>query len=95
MTPRQIEQCALQLEAFHGRLGPLFADKRQRPWYRRWIHGLLPDGVKKNAAELALALPGGEVQAMQQFLTDSTWRWEPRWAGGKGRSGPGLHCGVC
>jgi len=77
MTPRQIEQCAQQLEAFHERLGPLFADKRQRPWYRRWIHGLLLDGVKKNAAELARAVPGGEVQAMQQFLTDSTWPWEP------------------
>lgn len=77
MTPRQIEKCAEQLEAFHERLGPLFADKRQRPWYRRWIHGLLLDGVRKNAAELARVVPGGEVQAMQQFLTDSTWPWEP------------------
>ena len=31
MTPRQIEKCAQQLEAFHDRLTPLFADKRQRP----------------------------------------------------------------
>lgn len=77
MKPRQIEQCARQLEAFHERLAPLFPDKRQRPWYRRWIHGLVLDGVRKNAAELARAVPGGEVQAMQQFLTDSTWPWEP------------------
>ena len=77
MTPRQIEKCAQQLEAFHERLTPLFADKRQRPWYRRWIHGLMLDGVRKNAAELARVVPGGEVQAMQQFLTDSTWPWEP------------------
>ena len=77
MTPQQIEQCAGQLGAFHERLAPLFPDKRQRPWYRRWIHGLLLDGVRKNAAELARAVPGAEVQAMQQFLTDSTWRWGP------------------
>jgi SRSO17 transposase len=77
MTPQQIEQCARQLEAFHERVAPLFPDKRQRPWYRRWIHGLLLDGARKNAAELARAVPGGEVQAMQQFLTDSTWPWEP------------------
>ena len=77
MTPRQIEQCAEQLEAFHERLSALFSDKRQRPWYRRWIHGLLLDGVRKNAAELARAVPGAEVQAMQQFLSDSTWSREP------------------
>jgi len=77
MTPKQIEQCARELEAFHERLGPLFPDRRQRPWYRRWVHGLLLDGVRKNAAELARVVPGGEVQAMQQFLTDSTWPWQP------------------
>ena len=75
MTPRQIEKCAQQLEAFHERLTPLFADKRQRPWYRRWIHGLMREGGGRHAAELARVGRGGRGQAMQQFLTDSTWPW--------------------
>jgi len=77
MTPRQIERCADELKAFHDRMAPQFRDKRQAPWCRKWVHGLLLDGIRKNAAELARAVPGGDVQAMQQFLTDSTWQCEP------------------
>ena len=73
MTPRQIEKCAGELRAFCGRLAPHFRDRRQAPWCQKWIHGLLLDGVRKNAAQLARAVPGGDVQSMQQFLSDSTW----------------------
>jgi SRSO17 transposase len=75
MTPREIERWAEELRRFHKRLAPLFRDKRQRQWCEKWIHGLLLDGVRKNAAEVARAVRGGEVQAMQQFLTDSSWDW--------------------
>jgi len=77
MKPRQIEKWAEELKAFHDRLASEFRDKRQAPWCQKWIHGLLLDGVRKNAAQLAHAVQGGEVQAMQQFLTDSTWQCEP------------------
>ena len=77
MTPRQVQKCAERLKAFHDRLAPCFRDKRQAPWCQKWVHGLLLDGISKNAAELARAVPGGDVQAMQQFLTDSSWQCEP------------------
>jgi SRSO17 transposase len=73
MRPRQIEECAVQLKALHDRLAPLFRDRRQPVWCQRWVDGLLLDGVRKNATGVAQAVPCGNVQAMQQFLTDSTW----------------------
>ena len=76
MTPRQIEKCADELKAFHDRLAPHLRDKRQAPWCQKWINGLLLDGIRKNAAALARAVPGGNVQAMQQFLSDSSWHCE-------------------
>jgi SRSO17 transposase len=77
MEPRQLQQCAEQLVEFHGRFAPLFRDKRQAHWAGRWLHGLLLDGVRKNAAKLARVVPGGDVQAMQQFISDSPWRGRP------------------
>ena len=77
MKPEQIEQCADQLVEFHKRLAPLFYEKRQAHWCSQWLHGLLLDGVRKNAAGLARAVPDANVQAMQQFLTDSTWEAAP------------------
>lgn len=73
MKPEQIQQCAEQLVQFHKRFAPLFYEKRQAHWCYKWLHGLLLDGVRKNAAKLARGIPGGEVQSMQQFITDSPW----------------------
>lgn len=73
MRPEQIQQCAEQLVEFHGRLAPLFYEKRQAHWAYKWLHGLVLDGVRKNAAKLARAVPGANVQSMQQFISDSPW----------------------
>jgi len=73
MKPEQIRECADQLVEFHKRLAPLFYEKRQAHWCYKWLHGFLLDGVRKNAAKLARAVPGANVQAMQQFITDSPW----------------------
>ena len=73
MKPEQIKQCTRQLVEFHGRFAPLFYEKRQAHWAYKWLHGLLLDGVRKNAAKLARVVPGGNVQSMQQFVTDSPW----------------------
>jgi len=73
MKPEQIRQCADQLVEFHKRLAPVFYEKRQAHWCYKWLHGLLLDGVRKNAAKLARAVPGANVQAMQQFISDSPW----------------------
>ena len=73
MKPEQIKQCTRQLVEFHGRFAPLFYEKRQAHWAYKWLHGLLLDGVRKNAAKLARVVPGGNVQSMQQFMSDSPW----------------------
>jgi len=73
MKPEQIEQCTEQLLEFHRRFAPLFYEKRQAHWCYKWLHGLLLDGVRKCAAKLARAVPGANVQSMQQFISDSPW----------------------
>jgi len=73
MNPQHLQQCAEQLVEFHSRLAPLFYEKRQAHWCYKWLHGLLLDGVRKNAAKLARAVPGANVQSMQQFVSDSPW----------------------
>lgn len=73
MKPEQIEQCAQQLVEFHRRFAPLFYEKRQAHWAYKWLYGLLLEGVRKNAATVARAVPGGDVQSMQQFISDSPW----------------------
>jgi len=76
MKPEQVEQCAEQLMQFHSRFASLLYEKRQAHWAHKWLHGLLLEGVRKNAAGVARAVPGGNVQSMQQFMSDSPW--EPR-----------------
>ena len=73
MKPEQVRRYADQLVEFHKRFAPLFYEKRQAHWAGKCLHGLLLDGVRKNAAGLARAVPGGNVQSMQQFLSDSPW----------------------
>ena len=77
MKPEQVRQYADELVEFHKRFARLFYEKRQAHWAGRCLHGLLLDGVRKNAAGLACAVPGGNVQSMQQFLSDSPWDPDP------------------
>lgn len=54
-------------------LHPALNRSQQRHWGSLFIRGFLLDGERKSAGALAERLPDGNEQAMQQFLTDSTW----------------------
>ena len=77
MKPEQIEDCAQQLVEFHGRFAPLFYEKRQAHWGAKLLHGLLLDGVRKNAAKIARAVPEAKVKALQHFISQSSWDNRP------------------
>jgi hypothetical protein len=38
-----------------------------------------PDGERKSVEPMAKRLPDGNEQAMQQFVGQSPWEWEPVW----------------
>jgi SRSO17 transposase len=42
-----------------------------------YVQGLLLDGERKSIEPLAGRVPGADVQALQQFVGQSPWAWEP------------------
>jgi len=73
-----------QLRAERSRLARFLAQtltglgrsERQR-WGEVYVRGLLSSVERKTAARLAQRLPDGDEQALQQFVGQSPWAWEP------------------
>jgi len=61
------------LTAYHALFAPLFARTEQRRGAWCYRQGQLRDLERKTIEPLALALPDGDVQALQQFISESTW----------------------
>jgi len=73
LAPRDVAALAGELTAYHALFAPLFARTEQRRGALRYLQGHLLDLERKTIEPLALALPGGDVQALQQFIGQSTW----------------------
>lgn len=73
LAPRDVEALAVALVAYHARFAPLFARAEQRHWARKYLEGQLLELERKSIEPMALALDGGEVQAMQQFISVGAW----------------------
>ena len=43
------------------------------------MRGLLLDGERKSVEPMSKRLPDGNEQAMQQFVGQSPWEWQPVW----------------
>src|SRR3712207_9530669 len=68
LIPADVEALADELVAYHAEFAPLFRRAEQRHWALAYLHGQLLHLERKSIEPMALALPGGEVQAMQQFI---------------------------
>jgi SRSO17 transposase len=44
-----------------------------------YVRSLLLDGERKSIEPSANRLPEGNVQAMQEFIGQSPWEWNPVW----------------
>lgn len=71
--PGERERLAQFLEEMVAGLGRT----ERRRWGAVYVRGLLGTGERKTAARMAAQLPDGEVQALQQFVGQSPWAWEP------------------
>jgi len=49
----------------------------RRQWGDVYVRGLLAASGRKATASMATRVSDGNVQAMQQFIGQSPWRWEP------------------
>ncbi len=73
LAPRDVAALADELTAYHALFAPLFARSEQRRGALCYLQGQLLDLERKTIEPLALALPDGDVQALQQFISQSTW----------------------
>ena len=79
MTESEIEKCRKRLEQFLTDLLEPLGRCERRHWGSVYVRGLLLDGERKSIEPMAARLPEGNVQAMQQLIGQSPWRWAPVW----------------
>jgi len=77
MTTRELEACRKRLETFAGEMLGSLRDHRQCHWAQVYLRGLMLEARRKSAQPMAERLPDGNEQALQQFLNQSPWEWEP------------------
>jgi SRSO17 transposase len=73
LEPRDVADLVDEVAAYHQLFAPLFRRAEQRRWARAYLHGQLLDLERKSIEPLGLALPEGNVQALQQFISDGAW----------------------
>ena len=79
MTKRQEQRCRKRLAQFLADLVEPMGRAERRRWAEAYVRGLLLNGERKSVEPMAAQLPDGNVQAMQQFIGQSPWEWEPVW----------------
>src|SRR5487761_543707 len=77
MNAREVEACADRLEEFLITMLASVGRAERRHHGSLYVQGLLLDGERKSIEPLAERVPGGNVQAMQQFVGQSSWAWDP------------------
>ena len=73
LVPADVEALAAELVAYHAEFAPLFRRAEQRHWALAYLQGQLLHLERKSIEPMALALAGGDVQAMQQFISQGAW----------------------
>jgi SRSO17 transposase len=73
LAPRDVDALAEELAAYHAHFAPLFRRAEQRRQAAHYLAGQLLDLERKSIEPMALALPGGNVQALQQFISLGAW----------------------
>src|SRR5256712_6181247 len=77
MNARELQACADRLEESLVTMLASVGRSERRHHGSLYVQGLLLDGERKSIEPLAERVPGGNVQALQQFVGQSPWAWEP------------------
>jgi SRSO17 transposase len=73
LAPRDVAALADEIVAYHAHFAPLFQRAEQRKWALAYLHGQLLELERKSIEPMALALEGGDVQGLQQFISVGPW----------------------
>jgi SRSO17 transposase len=77
MTPAELARVRRRLVAFAAEVFQPLTRADQRRWGECYLRGLMLDGKRKSIQPMAERLPGGNEQALQQFVSQSPWDWRP------------------
>lgn len=77
VTPDEIGTLADELVEYHAEFADLFYRVEQAQWAYKYLQGLLLPLERKSIQPMALALEGGNIQAMQQFIGQGRWQDKP------------------
>lgn len=73
LTSADVRGLTTALDVYCAQFAPLFRRSEQRQWARKYLEGQLLALPRKSIEPMALALEGGNVQAMQQFISEGGW----------------------
>ncbi len=73
IAPRQVSGLKEKLKAYHRQFGRLFRRKEQRYWALKYMEGQMLQIERKAIEPMAQAVEGGNIQAMQQFISQGAW----------------------
>jgi SRSO17 transposase len=73
MQLQELKRVQKQLIGFVEEFKPLLGRKERSHWCHYYLSGLLLNGERKSIEPMAERLPGGNKQAMQQFVNQSPW----------------------
>lgn len=75
MRMRELRSAQKQLLEFVAQFAPLLGRSERGHWCGMYVSGLLLDGDRKSIEPMAGRLPGGNEQALQQFVNQSPWEY--------------------
>src|SRR5690349_12498235 len=73
LTPGDVTALHDELLAYQREFAPLFQRAEQRHWALKYLEGPLLPLERKSIEPMADALVGGNVRAMQQFISLGAW----------------------
>jgi len=76
LTPVEIEGLADELVAYHREFADLYYRVEQAHWAYMYLQGLMAPVKFKAIQPMAMALAGGNIQAIQQFIGQGQWQDE-------------------
>src|SRR4051812_27376924 len=75
LGPRELRRVRERLVEFAEEIFAPMPRKDQRRWGEVYVRGLMLDGKRKSIEPMAVRLPDGDEQCLQQFVNQSPWDW--------------------
>jgi SRSO17 transposase len=78
MTPEDLERVAASFTSFHAHFAPLFGRSEAQRRSEQYLRGLLVQHAdRRNAENIAEAIPEANPRSLQRFLTEAPWPHRP------------------